>query len=779
MVSQSDVDIERFLTRNSPNGRFMRFARGRTRGFLVRQTMTLIGSATIALVISGQLGWQTALLAILGESVDCLVLVAILRRFEDRELTATARAVAIGSGGFQALTIAVCVMICWRMGQSEAARFFASCFLMSAAINAGLVRRYFAAGAHMRLAIYGATAVLMLGFDLTTSRGQSLQDAWFFGITVLILGYTTTLFIIATERGQAKLNRIERDLLQKSKDLQASRQREQEQLRLNERLALVAKHANDSVLFTAPTGEIEWVNDAFTQITGWRFEEAIGRLPGELLNSAATDPQALENLVRAHVEGVPVRVELQNRTRDGRDIWMEVSISPVPGPDGKPEVFIAVERDITEAKAHATALGEARLAAEAAAHAKSQFLAAMSHEIRTPMNGVIGMAELLEETPLDATQRHYVATIIDSGRALVTIINDVLDLSKLQADKTEILAEPFSVNACVRRAVDLLQPSAMKKGITLAAELGPDLGQSLGDAGRLRQILLNLLGNAVKFTSHGGVSVSVRHQPQGSHDLIEVAVADSGIGIAANRMGHVFESFTQADAAITQKFGGTGLGLTISRLLAQRMGGDITVASELGKGSVFTLSLRLPRAGQADARDLTAKRAAPVTDLRVLVAEDNRTNMLITRKLLERSVGSIAEAANGRLAVEAYRLSPPDLVLMDVSMPELNGDSATREIRSYEAETGLPRCPIVALTAFATQDEEKSCLAAGMDAVLTKPLVRAELYDLIESVARATDRFDLSLRNGLDKTAKGGSKWSTSQRASGTTNGRSTRSSAH
>jgi two-component system, sensor histidine kinase len=456
-----------------------------------------------------------------------------------------------------------------------------------------------------------------------------------------------------------------------------------------------------------------------------------------------------------------------------------VSISPVLGPDGRPEVFISVERDITEAKAHAAALSEARLAAEAAALAKSQFLAAMSHEIRTPMNGVIGMAELLEDTSLEPIQRHYVATIIESGRALVTIINDVLDLSKLQAEKTDLLADPFSVNACVARAVDLLQPSALKKGITLSAELAPDLAFSIGDAGRLRQILLNLLGNAVKFTTKGGVKVTVGHQRQGRFDQIDLRVADSGIGIAADRLGQVFDDFVQADGSIAQHFGGTGLGLTISRLLAQRMGGDISVASAPGEGSVFTLNLRLPRANQTEAQDLPPPRPAPDTTLRLLVAEDNRTNMLITRKLLERSVAAIAEAVNGRLAVEAYKHAPPDLVLMDISMPELSGDDATREIRAYESEVGLPPCPIVALTAFASPEEVQRCRAAGMDAVLTKPLVRGELYDLIERTALARVHFDLSPTNAVDKATKGGSKWSTSQRASGTTSGRSTRSSAH
>jgi len=359
----------------------------------------------------------------------------------------------------------------------------------------------------------------------------------------------------------------------------------------------------------------------------------------------------------------------------------------------------------------------------------------------------------------------------------LTIINDVLDLSKFQAGKVDLLAEPFSIADSVGRALDLLRPTAMKKGLSLAADLPTDPLLYLGDSGRLRQILLNLLGNAVKFTAKGSVRVTVQTQAQPKRDVIRIAIADSGIGIAADRIGHVFESFTQADNTISRQFGGTGLGLTISRLLAQQMGGDIEVESTQGQGSVFTVILRLPRAKHGT-RLATEPHKPPQTRLRVLVAEDNRTNLLITRKLLERSVSAIAEAGNGRQAVAAYRSDPPDLLLMDVSMPEMTGHEATREIRQFESEHGLPRCPIIALTAYASQDEADLCLAAGMDGVLTKPLARAELYALLERSAAARDGFDLSPDNAVDRTAKGGPTWSTSPRASGATSGRSTRSSA-
>ena len=770
-------EIGQFTARNSKDGLFLRYARGRARGFLMRQTMTVVGALSIAALSSLWLGGVAAALALVGEVIDCSVLYAISRRFSQPHVPKAARVFAALSGLIQAMTIAACVMICWRLIPLQGARFFAAAFLMSASINAGLVRRYFPFGTSLRLGVYGATCLAMLLSDMRSDAYQLHAESWFLFISVLIMAYTATLFVRAVERGQTERLRFEQALLQESVALDSARIAAADAAHKAERLALVAQHATDSIVFTAPDGRIEWVNEGFSRVTGYSFDEAVGQDPGALLNSDETSAEALAALSDAREKCKPVRLEIQNRTRSGRVIWVDVSMSPVLGPDGKPSLFIAVERDITEAKAHAAELAQARIAAEAAARAKSQFLATMSHEIRTPMNGVIGVAELLEETLLDPVQRHYVSTVVDSSRALLTIINDVLDLSKLQAGKFDLVNEPFSIHEGVARALDLLRPTALKKAITLHADL-PDMQHlHLGDAGRLRQILLNLLGNAVKFTASGSVKVSAFVRPEGLHDEIRIAIADSGIGIAPDRIGHVFDSFAQADTTISRQFGGTGLGLTISRLLAQQMGGDIEVESELSVGSVFTLVLRLPRAPESAIAPPKTQRA-PQTNLRLLVAEDNRTNMLVTRKLLERSVATIAEAENGKLAVASYMRAQPDLVLMDVSMPEMHGQDATRAIRRYEAENGLPRCPIVALTAYAAAEEADLCLAAGMDAVLTKPLIRAELYALLERTAAARDRFDAPPLHAVDRSAKGEQPWSILPHASGTTSGKSTRSSA-
>ena len=766
--------VGQFTARNSPDGLFLRYAHGRAKGFAIRQTMTVIGALTIAVLVSVPLGMLAAGLALLGAVVDCLVLLRLSQLYPTRPVPRRARVLAVLAALVQAATIAGCVALCWRLIPLTEARFFAAAFLMAAGINAGLVRRFFPAGAMARLAVYAATSIAMLAQDISAGTGFG---GWFFLIAVVIMGYTTTLFIGAVERGQAARLRFEKALLVEQAELESSRQALAEAALKAERLALVARHANDSVIFTTPDGQIEWVNEAFSRVSGYSFDEAVGRNPTDILNGPETSDQSMAQLAFARASGIPCRVEIQNRTKDGRTVWMEISMNPVLKPDGSPEVFIAVERDITQAKAHEAELAQARVAAEVAAQVKSQFLATMSHEIRTPMNGVIGVAELLEETALDSVQKQYVGTIIDSGRALLAIINDVLDLSKLQAGKADLLDEPFSIALCVTRALDVLRPTAQKKGLDLRVDLPADMPLYRGDAGRLRQILLNLLGNAVKFTARGHVEAAISIQRQTRHDRIRIAISDTGIGIAADRIGQVFDSFTQADSAIARQFGGTGLGLTISRMLAQQMGGDITVASVPGEGSVFTITLRLPQAGVPQDTGTDARQTAPRTRLHLLVAEDNRTNMLIARKILERSVAGLVEATNGALAVSAYRIAPPDLVLMDVSMPEMDGHTATRKIRQYEAEAGLPRCPIFALTAYSSEDELARCLAAGMDGLLTKPLVRAELYALLEQVAQDPP-FDLSPDNAVDRVSNGGPTWSTSPRASGTTSGRSIRSSA-
>lgn len=747
--------VGQFNARNGRDGLFLRYARSRVREFWTRQSMTMLGAVAMGALGSVWLGAVAACLAFAGEGLDCAVLAQINRRYAGAAVPPLARRLALATAIVQAITIAACVSLCWRAINLVEAEFFAAAFLMSAVINAGLTRRHFPEGASAKLAVYVLTAAWLVSGNLAMMPGKPMATGGFFLGALAIMAYTATLFIMALQKGHGERLRFEQALLAEREALDLSRQALAAAGRRAERLALVAQHASDSVIITDAAGRIDWVNAAFSKITGYSSAEAVGQFPGDILNGPETSPVALETLISAQRDGVPCRVEIQNRTKDGALLWMEISMTPVLRADGLPEVFVAVERDVTQSKAHAAELARAQKAAEAAAEAKSQFLATMSHEIRTPMNGVIGVAELLGDTGLDHEQSQYVKTIIESGHALLTIINDVLDLSKLQAGKADLLSEPFQIADCVASSLDLLRPIALKKGLTVVLDLARDYPPYLGDSGRLRQVLLNLIGNALKFTTQGQVGLALSRHPSDDHDQIRIAISDTGIGIPAHQIGHVFDSFAQADASISRQFGGTGLGLSISRFLVQQMGGDIELTSVPGQGSVFTAVLRLTRAPAALTLIETTQKPVPKTALRVLIAEDNRTNMMIARKFLTGSVGQLIEAVNGRLALQTYCDAPPDLVLMDVSMPELNGQDATIAIRAYEHQAGLPRCPIFALTAYSAADEEARCVAAGMDGVLTKPLVRAELYALLKRIEKAGDRFDARPLVAVDRAANG------------------------
>ena len=780
MVSASTDARAEFRRRNSATGLLLRYARGRLRGFFLRQTMTLFGALAMALMARIELGFWAVGLALLGEAAEALVLWRILRRPDGpgRLLRRVAAVVA----GFQALTIGGCIWICWAFIPIAEAQFFALVFLMAAVTDAGLAARHFPEGTVVRYWVYGLITVSMLTELLLTRRDQG---AVFLILAVLILTYAVALFMRTVAHSRAARYRFERALLDEQVQLSLSRTELEQTARRYERLALVARFAGDSVMFTTPDGRIEWVNEAFSRITGYSFDDAVGQLPGDLLNAPDTSPEALSELLAAIDEGRPCRIEVKNRTKAGKPIWMDINMSPVFSADGRLDVFISVERDITDAKAQQAELAAARLVAEAASRAKSQFLATMSHEIRTPMNGVIGVAELLADTELDPVQRDYVATIVDSGRALLTIINDVLDLSKLEAGRMDLAEEDFDLGALIGRSIELMRPVAQGKGLSLALDLPQNLPRHRGDPGRLRQVVLNLLGNAVKFTESGGVKLRLDWRPGEGRDWIDLHVEDTGIGIPPERQALVFDSFAQADSTIGRRFGGTGLGLTISRELVRRMGGDISLVSALGRGSVFTISLPLARA-QAAASGPQPGQEAPRTALRILVAEDNRTNALIVRRLLEPCVAAFHAAEDGAAAVAAWHAQRPDLILMDVSMPGMDGLEATRVIRAAEAREGLPRVPIFALTAFSDAEHQTAFIAAGMDGALTKPFLRAELFALLRQIAGAAvptlpqpdaSGFDLSPGFALDREAKGEAEWSTSHHGCTTTTGRSTPSS--
>jgi PAS domain S-box-containing protein len=501
------------------------------------------------------------------------------------------------------------------------------------------------------------------------------------------------------------------------------------------RYQVITDNCPDLIVRYDMDGTIRYVSPSARNF-GWDPDVVVGTSVVDMLDPAE---QRRREAILADVEAGGDTVAIENviwrgATPDGRIVAFEGRTRTITDASGHVTGAVSIARDVTEQLALEDELRRKKAEAEAASVAKSKFLATISHEIRTPMNGVLGMVQAMERDKLSRSQRERLGVIRRSGGALLAMLNDVLDLSKIEAGKLELEAHEFDLEELAHGAHAAFTAIASGKGLAFELAVDPQArGLYRGDSVRIRQIIHNLVSNAVKFTEAGQVRVAVsRLGPD-----VRIAVEDTGIGVPPERIPQLFETFVQADASTTRRFGGTGLGLSISAELAKAMGGDIEVRSVEGDGSTFTARLRLERLSDAPAqrRSVPTALAAPARpDLRVLAAEDNPINRLVLKTVLAQVGVTPALVDDGAAAVAAWRTQDWDLILMDVEMPVMDGPAAAQAIRTGEARAGRARTPIIALTANAMTHQRAEYLASGMDEVVAKPINVAELVAAMNAV---------------------------------------------
>ncbi|MGE0526362.1 MAG: CHASE domain-containing protein, partial [Bdellovibrionales bacterium] len=514
------------------------------------------------------------------------------------------------------------------------------------------------------------------------------------------------------------------------------------------------------VAFTDGAGNITYANDKFCEISKYSREELLGQ-NHRILNSGFHPKDFFAGLWRTISSGRVWSGEIKNRAKDGNSYWVFTTIVPLLEKNGMSYQYVAIQTDITEHKKleeERTELEANTRAAVETTRLKSEFLATMSHEIRTPINGIIGMTDLLMDTPLEAKQMEYANIVSRSAESLLAIVNDILDFSKVEAGRMDLEIIDFNFHLLLGEVHSAFLAQAEQKGIHLAIESNlPPSTYFKGDPGRIRQVLINLVGNAIKFTPSGEVRVRASVD-QGTERTaeIKIEVIDTGIGIEPGALQRMFQPFTQADATTQRKFGGTGLGLSISKRLVELMGGLIGVASEPGKGSNFwfQLNLELGESKAPDSVNLEVKNPAHHSSARILIAEDNPVNQQVALEMLAKLGYRSQAVANGNEVLQALRQIPYDLILMDCQMPEMDGYQTSREIRKMN-DVKISTIPIIALTANVMKEDREKCLAAGMDDYISKPIKMALLAKTLRKWLTALDSIQEP-----EKTSK--KEWKTS-----------------
>ncbi|OLC94229.1 MAG: hypothetical protein AUH86_15005 [Acidobacteria bacterium 13_1_40CM_4_58_4] len=501
------------------------------------------------------------------------------------------------------------------------------------------------------------------------------------------------------------------------------------------------QHCN--VSRTDEEGIITFVNERFCSISKFSHDELMGK-NHRVVNSGHHPKEFFGELWRTIKSGQSWKAEVKNRAKDGSLFWSDTTIVPFCDTQGKPFQYIAIRTDITSLKRIEEELRRAKDVAEQASRAKSEFLANMSHEIRTPLNGIMGMTDLALETELSREQREYLETVKTSSDSLLTVINDILDFSKIEAGKIDLEVADFDVRDSLETTLKTLAVRADEKGLELLCEVAPEVPEVVrGDVTRLKQVVLNLVGNAIKFTNQGEVAVRVQVEAEDGRDLVlRFTVSDTGIGIAEDKREKIFDPFAQADTSTTRKYGGTGLGLTISVRLVRMMGGKIWVESEEGRGSHFHFTVRV---GAADRKEIKVGSAAPpqiLRGVRVLVVDDNGTNRRILEGMLKRwemrpvsakgGEEALAQLVAARKAGDAF-----GLIVTDMHMPKMDGFALVERIRRRPE---LSAATIMMLTSAGHRGDAERCQKLGVSAYLLKPIRQSELREAIARVLGAREQ---------------------------------------
>jgi two-component system, sensor histidine kinase and response regulator len=506
------------------------------------------------------------------------------------------------------------------------------------------------------------------------------------------------------------------------------REREEQRTKLDNLKFALDEHAIVSI--TDLAGNITYANARFCQVSGYQHDELIGR-NHRILKSGRHDANFFRSMWQTIISGRPWHGEICNRAKAGHEYWVAATIVPSLDKHDRPYEYIAIRTDISARKQVEAELIDARNAADAANRAKSEFLANMSHEIRTPMNGIIGMTELALDTTLDGEQREYLNIVRSSANSLLTVINDILDFSKIEAGKMTVEQIPFDLRIAVAETLKSLTLRVHQKGLEIAYDIAANVpARVIGDPGRLRQVLVNLIGNAIKFTEQGEIVITVGIVSGDEENVtLQIDVRDSGVGIPADKLDLVFDAFTQEDSSTTRKFGGTGLGLAISNRLIALMGGRIWVESTPGLGSTFHFTSTL---GIDHAAPLPEAAPAELKNRMALLVDDNAINCEIMAKQLTRVGMYHARVASGAAAQAWLKQNKkPDAILLDVHMPDMDGFLLAGWIRQ-QAE--LAQIPIIMLTSGAMRGDAKRCRDMGIDAYFPKPVAENELRKALAAI---------------------------------------------